>query len=92
MRAIDGTSFLNIRMTPATFTLDGGTYGVVIVASTWGTATLQILAPNGITFLPVLAAMSANGTAVVQVPAGVYQLTLAGASGVYFLIRRIPGE
>lgn len=93
MRAIDGKSFLNISATTAAFPLDGGRYGADFHA-TWnaGSVTLQKLAADGSTWLTALAAWSADGTDLGDLPRGSYRFDVASATGVYVNIVRIPGE
>jgi hypothetical protein len=82
--SVEKVSFSNIAATPASFTLRGGSYGVTAHA-TWGggSATLQRLAPDGATYVTVLAAFSADGYASANLPAGTYQLAIATATAVY---------
>ena len=62
-RALDGQSFSNISATTAAFNLDGGQYGVNYIA-TWGggSVTLEQLAADGSTYVPVVAGFTANGS------------------------------
>ncbi len=94
MRSLDGKSFANISSATGQFYLDGGTYGAVYLAGTWGggTVTLQILGPDGTTWVSVTAAWTANGTALVELPPGNYQFAVTTATGVYVSLSRIPGE
>lgn len=66
-----------VAVTPNDFNLDAGVYGLS-VSGTFGTATLRKLMPDGVTYLPVSAAIAANTYVVLQLPAGQYQMTLAG--------------
>jgi hypothetical protein len=71
----------NIAATPLDFNLDAGNYGLLISAGTFGTVTLQKFLPDGAgggVYLPVSAALAANGYTVLQLSAGQYQVTLAG--------------
>ncbi len=94
MRSLDGKSFLNISATTGQFYLEGGEYGAVYMAS-WGSGgsvTLQILGPDGSTWIAVTAAWLANGTAVLALPPGNYRFAITTATGVYVNLARIPGE
>lgn len=93
MRAVDGFSFTGASTTQGPFTLAGGLYGVDYIA-TWsgGTATLERRAADGVTFVPVATAFSANGYTTVNLPRGVYQVVIATATGVGVSVLRIPGE
>jgi hypothetical protein len=68
-----------ITATPTDFNLDAGVYGL---SATWGvgTAQLQKLMPDGVTWVPITAALAAPGGtyAVLQLPAGRYRMVLAG--------------
>lgn len=94
MRAVDGKSFSNISATPATFTLLGGLYGIVVHAGTWnsGSATLEILAGDNTTYVTCATAFSADGYETAYLPQGTYKLVIASASAVYAVISRIPSE
>jgi hypothetical protein len=61
----------------ATFKLKGGTYQVSVIASTFGTVTLQRLGPDGSTFLTAMTAFSANGVATANLARGTYKFALA---------------
>jgi len=76
-KARDSHAESNIAATTSAFTLLGGTYHVSVIGSTFGTVTLQILGPDGSTYLTTLTAFSANGTATANLPAGSYRLALA---------------
>lgn len=95
MRAVDGYFASNISATTAAFALQGGKYGVDAVA-TWGggSAKLQKVTGDGSTTVSVSTAtdFTASGYATVDLPAGNYKLVVATATGVYVVIRRIPGE
>jgi hypothetical protein len=71
-----------INATPNDFNLDSGIYGLTIKATVFGTATLQKLQPDGVTYVPMAAPIGANGYSVLQLPAGQYQLTLAGITAL----------
>ena len=64
--------------TSSTFTLKGGTYTVDLIASTYGTVTLQRLGPDGSTWITAMTAFAANaaGTSA-TLPAGTYRIVLA---------------
>jgi hypothetical protein len=71
-----------IGATPNDFMLDAGRYGLNLKAQIWGTATLQMLQPDGVTYMPVSAAIGANSYTVLDLPAGQYQLTMAGITAL----------
>lgn len=81
---VDTYTFVNIAASPAAFTLRGGQYAVTVHA-TWGggSATLQRLASDGLTYVTCLTAFSADGYATANLPSGTYKFTIATATGVY---------
>ncbi len=79
-----------IAATPNDFNLDAGAYGLTVVATVWGTATLQKLLPDGVTYVPVNAAILAgNGYVSLQLPAGQYRMVLAGITAFSGVIEKI---
>lgn len=64
-----------IVATPPDFNLDAGSYGLTI-AWTAGSATLQKMLPDGVTYVPVTAAIAASGYTRVGLPAGQYRLVI----------------
>lgn len=82
-----------VSATPPDFNLDAGLYGLTLSAGAWGTAQLQKLLPDGVTYAPVSPVIAANSYAQYQLPAGQYQLTLTGVTalnGEIALISRGP--
>lgn len=79
----------NIAATPNDFNLDAGDYGLTLHATAWGSATLKKLLPDGATYVPVTVAIVADGYLFAQLPAGQYQLTLAGVTGLIGEIAKI---
>ena len=73
----ESIQFSNISATTAAFTLMGGRYGITCKASTYGTVTLQILAFDQSTYLTAATAITADGVALVDLPAGTYKFALA---------------
>jgi hypothetical protein len=67
----------NIGATTAAFLLQGGRYGIVAMGSTFGTLTLQVLAPDSTTWITAATAIAANGVALVDLPQGQYRWALA---------------
>lgn len=78
-----------------TFTLSGGKYAAA-AKGTWGggSAKLQILLPDGATYVSVASGtdFTADGYGVVDLPPGAYRWTCATASALYLSVSRIPGE
>jgi len=75
-RAGDGNVQTNISATSATFPLSGGRYFLKLVASSFGTVTLQALGDDGTTWLTAATAFSANGTVAVDLGPGTYRWAL----------------
>lgn len=70
-------TFSNIGSTTAAFHLAAGIYRIEVIGSTFGTITLQVLGPDGSTYLTAATAISANGTAQVTLEDGTYRFALA---------------
>lgn len=87
---VEKAQFSNISATPATFTLRGGCYGVMVKA-TWGggSVTLQRLSLDGTTYVTVLTAFSADGYAPVNLPGGTYRFLVATATAIYVEIESV---
>lgn len=84
--------FSNISASTAKFAILGGKYAMC-ATGTWssGNVDLQIVAPDGSTLIDVGSStkMTANGFAVVDLPPGLYQFTVATATAVYVALTRI---
>lgn len=78
-----------ISATPNDFNLDAGVFGLTLHATTWGTATLQKLLPDGATYVAVSSALAADGVTTLQLPAGQYRLALAGVTALTGEIAKI---
>lgn len=79
-----------IAATPNDFNLDAGNYGLTAAATVWGTAELQKLLPNGVTYVPVSGAtLAGNSYTVLALPAGQYRLVLAGITAFTGVIEKI---
>lgn len=84
-----------LAATPDIFDLDAGKYGLTLVASVWGTATLsRVMRINGANvFIPLFANIVANSYTVLELPAGKYQLTVAGVTALSGALEQIaPGR
>jgi len=82
-----------VNATPADFNLDAGLYGLTVAATAFGTAQLQKLNPDGVTYSAVSPVLAANGYSALQLPAGQYRMALAGITafvGSIELISRGP--
>jgi hypothetical protein len=91
----EAVAFQNISATTAPFQLHGGRYSAAAVA-TWGggSAKLQILGPDGATYLSVASTtdFSANGFATVDLPPGQYRFTIATATAVYCEVAQVENS
>ncbi len=73
------------------FTLLGGRYGCAVNA-TWGggNVQLQILMPDGTTYINAAASFTADGTAVYDLPQGKFKILVTTASAVQGSLVPIP--
>lgn len=78
-----------ISATPLALNLDAGAYGLTLHAGVWGTAALQRLLPDLVTFVTVSTVFAADGYQEIHLPAGTYQLTLTGVTGLVGEIAKI---
>ena len=95
MRAYEYKTFTNIAATTAAFTLLGGKYGVEVTATGAGTVKLQRRSLDGATFVSVSAATdfaTVAGYAVIDLPPGTYQFTVATFTAIFAEIARIPND
>lgn len=82
-----------VSVTPPDFNLDAGLYGLTLRAGVWGTAALQKLLPDGVTYVNIVAPFAADGYTTLQLPACQYRMLLTGVTalnGVIELISRGP--
>ncbi len=93
MRAHDAQTFADIDADTINFYLIGGRYGITATA-TWGggSVTFEVLAADGTTWLTAATALTADGTALVDLPPGQYRFAVATATAVYLNISAVPGE
>lgn len=86
-------TWANIAATPAAFYVGlGGRYGLD-VSATWGggSVILNKLSQDGSTWIAVLpATFTTNGSQLVDLPVGAYQLAITTATAVYACLSRIP--
>ena len=76
--------FSNISATTSSWAVEGGMYGIDVVA-TWGGGTVKLdkLSGDGTTYVTV-STYSANTYETQNLPTGTYRLTVATASAIYF--------
>src|SRR5579859_3012038 len=87
----DGTAQTGLSATTAGFYLLGGRYAFGVNA-TWGggNAQLQVLMPDGTTYIAAAASFTADGTAVYDLPPGTYKLAITTATALQFFLVRVP--
>lgn len=85
----DYVSFSNIAATPADFTLQGGRYALTIVGAFGTSITLKRKSIDGSTYVTAVAAFTANGFVITDLPSGTYQLTVVSVTGIYAEIESI---
>jgi hypothetical protein len=74
------------------FNLDAGVYGLTAHATAWGTLQLQRMINDptlGAFYIPMAAAMAADGFVEFHLPAGQYHLAMAGTTGAVARLERI---
>jgi hypothetical protein len=89
--ATQSIQFSNISATTAAFTLKGGDYGLTVTATFGGgNVQLQILGPDGTTWLAVGAAITANGFVSQTLPPGQYRFAITTATAVFVALTSVP--
>jgi hypothetical protein len=81
----DQVTYSNVSSSQTGFKLLGGTYGMTVTA-TWGGGSVDLkkLSADGSTYVSVLSStFTANAHQTVNIPPGIYQLTVATATAVY---------
>jgi len=80
--------FAAISATPNDFNCDAGLYALQLHATVWGSAALQLLQPDGVTYLPVFVA-NQDIYQELRLPAGQYQLALTGVTALTGQVAKI---
>lgn len=77
--------------TDVDFVLRGGKYGIMVTA-TWGggNLTLKGLCADNTTYVTVATAITADGYATVDLPAGKYRADITTATAMYLTVAPIP--
>ncbi len=91
----DGVSATAQSATSAAFYLLGGRYAFCVTATFGGgNIQLQILMPDGTTYIGASAAITtsagAAGTQIVDLPPGTYQIAITTATSVQYSLVRVP--
>lgn len=98
MRSADGSSYAlpGVAANSGTFHLEGGYYMMAASGVTWGggSVEVQMLGPDGTTFLSLPTAMSltADGMIGAALPPGTYKFTVTAATGGNASVARVPGD
>lgn len=105
MAAQENIHFANISATTLPFVIKGGGYLVGVVATFGGgSVKLQVLGPDGTTYLDtkqpfdnagteqddIISTWTANGAKLLPLVPGQYRLTITTATAVYVDITRVP--
>lgn len=87
----DGKAFENISATTGQFAIGGGRFGITAHAGDWGSGslTLEILAEDKISWVTAATAITVDGTALVDLPPGIYRWAVASATGLYVNLTRV---
>lgn len=87
----NGVTGSGLSADTATFTLLGGRYAVAAVA-TWGggSVSLEMLMPDGSTYLAVVAPFTANNSTIAYLPPGTYKFAITTATAVALLALPVP--
>jgi hypothetical protein len=91
--AVDGKSFFGLSANTAAFPLKGGYYVVAAIGTITTSVELQMLGPDGSTFVSLPTALkvtASGGTAGGYAPPGQYRFTLTAATGVSCSVSGVP--
>lgn len=81
---VENFAFSNISASTSAFTLRGGNYGVTCHATFGGgNIVLQRLATDGVSWINVITALTADGYSSANLPSGSYRLAVTTATAVY---------
>jgi len=87
----DGLAFTANTDNPASFTLLGGRYDFATSATfSGGNIGVQVLMPDGTTYLAVHTALTAAGTVVLDLCPGTYKINIVTATSVQAFLVRVP--
>lgn len=87
----DGLNFTGAS-TSFVFTLLGGKYAFSVASAAWGggSAVLNQLQIDGSTYIAASSVFIANGSQLVDLPAGTYQIAITTATGVLGSLVLVP--
>lgn len=87
----NGFTFTGATATVGPYYLLGGRYAFAAASASWGSgsATIEILMNDGSTYVACSAPIIANGTQVLDLPEGSYEVVVSGAT-VFGFVLPIP--
>lgn len=91
MSASESHQGSNLAATSSVFTVNGGKFSLDI-SGTWGSgnAQVELLGPDGSTWLNVGSSVTANIVQTLDLPSGQFRVAItSGATAVYFALTRI---
>jgi hypothetical protein len=91
--AVDGKTFSGLSANSPQFELKGGYYVVCAIGTITTSVELQMLGPDGATFVSLPTALkvtTSGGTAGGYAPPGQYRFTLTAATGVTCTVDGVP--
>jgi hypothetical protein len=89
--ATESVKFANISATTAPFGLRGGRYSLIATAVFGGgSVTLQTLALDGTTWVPLGTAITSPGNQTYDLPPATYRIAIVTATGVYAALTDVP--
>ena len=94
MSATESHEFSNLAATTLQFPILGGKYSFD-ASGTWGSgnAQVELLGPDGSTWLNVGSSVTANGVQTLDLPAGQYRIAISsGATAVYAVLTKIVAD
>jgi len=88
--ATESKKFSSISAPTAPFTLKGGKYALTVVNAGAGTVDIQVLGPDGATWLDVSSNITGNGIGTADLPPGQYRINPSGVASITAAITSVP--
>lgn len=87
----DGFTFTDASADVGPYYVLGGRYAFA-ASATWGggSATIQVLMPDGTTYVSIAVALTADGSQLVDLAPGMYKIAIATATAVMGYFVRVP--
>lgn len=92
-RSREAFQMVNANVAVAQVKVSGGDYVLAQIAATYGTVTLQVLGPDGKTWLTLVtkgASDAGSGSGVTLAADAVVRVTVTGTTGCYASLSRVP--